>query len=100
MAVVLTCAQFRAEFPEFASKWEDDTKLQPKIDTAHAMWSEELSGARYRSIVAYQTAQLCATGYAGAPASKTRTTNETPYDRILETLTAGIVHAPIVIGCP
>jgi hypothetical protein len=102
MSVVLTCEQFRSDerFKAHRSKWEDDALLQPVIDAAHAMWSEELAGARYPAIVAYQTAQLCATGWTGAPASKTRTTNETPYDRILDILTAGMVHTPIVIGCP
>jgi hypothetical protein len=100
MSVVLTCAQFRVEFPEFASRWEDDAKLQPKIDAAHRWYSVELSGARYPDLVRYRTAKLCSVGYAGAPASKTRTTNETPYDKVLEDLESGIVHSPIVIGCP
>jgi hypothetical protein len=100
MSVVLTCEQFRDEYPEFRSKWEDDAKLQPKIDMAHARYSAENAGALYPELVRLRTAKMCWVGPAGAPASKTRNSFETPYDKALEELEACIVHSPIVIGCP
>ncbi len=97
MAIVLTFSQFvnDGRFESFRALTRE--KVQPAIDAAHRIWSEENCGALYPDVVAYQAASLLATGFNGAPASKTRTSNETPYDRILAQLTRACVGSGMVL---
>lgn len=96
---VLSADEFLGDhrFRHFKAKFGDE--VQTAIDAAHSMWSEPNCGPLYKQIVTYQTAVLLSTGFGGAPASKTRTSSDTPYDKVLEQLTRGIVGSGLVLGC-
>src|SRR5690349_16057066 len=71
------------------------------IAMASRMWDATACGDLYQDVVAYQTAVILWTGPGGAPASKTRTTYETPYDAMLKQLLALCRQGPIVASsCP
>jgi hypothetical protein len=101
-SIVLTYAEFISDGRFAPFKAQPETTVQPAIDAAHRMWDEASCGKLFKDVVTYQTAVLLSTGYGGAPASKTRTLTDTPYDKILAQLSRGCVGTGIVLSvqCP
>lgn len=98
--IVLTYQEFVSDGRFSAWSESSEQTVQPAIDAAHRMWDESSCGTLYKDVVTYQTAVLLSTGFGGAPASKTRTLGETPYDRVLAQLSKGCVGTGIVLGGP
>jgi len=98
VAAVLSFVQFISDGRFRAFRSLDQSDVEPALSAAHRIWNEENCGPLYLDIVGYQTAVFLATGYGGAPASKTRATGDTPYSAVLDRLTKGVVGSGMVLG--